>query len=130
MIGVSDLVGLGLQHLYLFPHEFSGGQCQRISASASPAPSPPIMSVQAQILNLLHDLQQRLGLTYLFITQDLGVVRYVCDRVAASPRPRGRKRPNRNDPRCAHDRLRANAVPDPDSIKQIYVNGDRRNYTI
>lgn len=87
------LVGLSSRLVNRFPHEFSGGQRQRIGIARALASDPlflvcdePIsaldVSIQAQVVNLLEDLQERLGLTYLFIAHDLSMVRHICTRVA------------------------------------------------
>lgn len=94
-----DMVGLPETALSKFPHEFSGGQRQRIGIARALALNPKLvvadepvsaldLSIRAQVINLLADLQERLGLAYLFIAHDLTLVRHVCHRVAVMRRGR------------------------------------------
>jgi ABC-type oligopeptide transport system ATPase subunit len=138
VVDLFRLVGLDPAHLERYPHEFSGGQRQRIGLARALALNPPFVildepvsaldvSVQAQVINLLMDLQQQLHLTYLFIAHDLRLVEHICTRVAVMYLGRivemGPTRSLFTAPQHPYTRalLSAIPVPDPDAPRQRIV---------
>ena len=136
-----DVVGFDPSYTNRYPHEFSGGQRQRIGIARALALSPDLVvcdepvsaldvSIQAQILNLLKDLQQEFGLTYLFIAHDLAVVRAMSDRIAVMHHGRlvevGEAEEVYANPREEYTQALLKAVPVPDPRKMKERKQERR----
>lgn len=128
-----DLVGLNKDHLTRYPHEFSGGQRQRIGIARALAVKPkfiiadePIsaldVSIQAQVVNLMQKLQHKRGLTYLFITHDLSMVKYISDRIGVMHWGKmleiGTSDDVYNHPIHPYTKSLLSAIPEPDPDKE------------
>jgi ABC-type oligopeptide transport system ATPase subunit len=140
-----DIVGFNPNFTNRYPHEFSGGQRQRIGIARALALNPKLIvcdepvsaldvSIQAQILNLLKDLQRDFSLTYLFISHDLGVVRTMSDRIAVMNQGKlveiGLAEQIYNDPKDEYTRALFAAVPVPDPRRQRERKAERAKLKI
>ncbi|MEK4148831.1 ATP-binding cassette domain-containing protein [Robertmurraya sp. FSL W8-0741] len=122
-----ELVGLSPESILKYPHEFSGGQRQRIGIARAIALKPKLIiadepvsaldvSVQAQVLNFMKEIQKELGLTYLFISHDLGVIKHMCDQIGIMYKGRyvesGTKEDIFNNPQHIYTKRLVAAIPD------------------
>ncbi|NTQ53946.1 ABC transporter ATP-binding protein [Enterococcus faecium] len=153
--GLLDIVGMPEDALYKYPHEFSGGQRQRLGVARAVATNPKLivadepvsaldLSVQAQVLNFMKRIQQEYGLSYLFISHDLGVVKHMCDNIAIMYKGRfveiGTREDIYNDPRHIYTKRLLSAIPQIDvenreshkenrrKVEQEYIKNQREYY--
>src|SRR5699024_8330863 len=153
--GLLDIVGMPEDALYKYPHEFSGGQRQRLGVARAVATNPksivadePVsaldLSVQAQVLNFMKRIQQEFGLSYLFISHDLGVVKHMCDNIAIMYKGRfveiGTREDIYNDPRHIYTKRLLSAIPQIDvenreshkenrrRVEQEYIQNQKEYY--
>ncbi|NYF25605.1 ABC transporter ATP-binding protein [Sporosarcina sp. JAI121] len=128
-----ELVGLSPESIHKYPHEFSGGQRQRIGIARAIALKPKLIiadepvsaldvSVQAQVLNFMQKIQKELGLTYLFISHDLGIIKHMCDRIGIMYKGRyveeGTPEDIFTNPQHIYSRRLVAAIPDIDPRKR------------
>ncbi|MCL1990624.1 MAG: ATP-binding cassette domain-containing protein [Defluviitaleaceae bacterium] len=136
-----SIVGLSPESIYKYPHEFSGGQRQRIGIARAIALKPKLIiadepvsaldvSVQAQVLNFMKEIQKELGLTYLFISHDLSVVRYMCDHIGIMYKGRFVESGTADDifenPQHIYTKRLLGAIPSTDPRKRDELMANRR----
>ncbi len=153
--GLLDIVGMPEDALYKYPHEFSGGQRQRLGVARAVATNPKLivadepvsaldLSVQAQVLNFMKRIQQEYGLSYLFISHDLGVVKHMCDNITIMYKGRfveiGTREDIYNDPRHIYTKRLLSAIPQIDvenreshkenrrRVEQEYIQNQKEYY--
>lgn len=153
--GLLDIVGMPEDALYKYPHEFSGGQRQRLGVARAVATNPKLivadepvsaldLSVQAQVLNFMKRIQQEYGLSYLFISHDLGVVKHMCDNIAIMYKGRfveiGTREDIYSDPRHIYTKRLLSAIPQIDvenreshkenrrRVEQEYIQNQKEYY--
>jgi peptide/nickel transport system ATP-binding protein len=147
--GLLDIVGLAPENALKYPHEFSGGQRQRIGIARAMALKPKLiiadepvsaldLSVQAQVLNFMKDIQQQFDLAFLFISHDLGVVEHMCSKIAIMHKGRfvemGSKNQIYNQPMHVYTKRLIAAIPNKNPGKREEMQGIRdreaREYSI